>query len=38
MFWELTWAPDSRATFHFGNQVREGEPPGNRAIRIRLVS
>jgi len=24
--WELTWAPDSRATFHFGNQVREGEP------------
>ncbi len=24
--WELTWAPDGRATFHFGNPVREGEP------------
>jgi hypothetical protein len=24
--WELTWAPDGRATFHFGAQVRPGEP------------
>lgn len=23
--WELTWAPDGRATFHFGNPVAEGE-------------
>jgi hypothetical protein len=23
--WELTWAPDGRATFHFGAQVRAGE-------------
>ena len=24
--WEMTWAPDGRATFHFGNPVAEGEP------------
>ena len=24
--WELTWAPDGRATFHFGTPVRKGEP------------
>jgi hypothetical protein len=24
--WELTWAPDGRATFHFGPEVRRGEP------------
>jgi hypothetical protein len=24
--WELAWAPDGRATFHFGPQVRSGEP------------
>jgi hypothetical protein len=23
--WEMTWAPDSRATFHFGTPVTEGE-------------
>lgn len=23
---ELTWAPDGRATFEFGKPVREGEP------------
>jgi hypothetical protein len=23
--WELTWAPDGRATFHFGESVRPGE-------------
>lgn len=23
--WELAWAPDGRATFHFGAQVRAGE-------------
>ena len=23
--WELTWAPDERATFHFGESVRPGE-------------
>jgi hypothetical protein len=23
---ELTWAPDGRATFHFGREVRSGEP------------
>jgi hypothetical protein len=23
--WEMTWAPDGRATFHFGNPVAEGE-------------
>ena len=23
--WEMTWAPDGRATFHFGNPVTEGE-------------
>jgi hypothetical protein len=22
---EITWAPDGRATFHFGNPVAEGE-------------
>lgn len=25
-FFELTWAPDGRATFEFGKPVREGEP------------
>jgi hypothetical protein len=24
--WEMTWAPDGRATFHFGTQVLRGEP------------
>ena len=24
--WEPAWAPDGRATSHFGNPVREGEP------------
>jgi hypothetical protein len=23
---ELTWAPDGRATFEYGPEVREGEP------------
>ena len=23
---EITWAPDGRATFHYGGSVREGEP------------
>jgi hypothetical protein len=23
--WEMTWAPDGRATFSFGTPVREGE-------------
>jgi hypothetical protein len=23
--WEMTWAPDGRATFHFGTPVTEGE-------------
>jgi hypothetical protein len=23
--WEMTWAPDGRATFHFGTPVAEGE-------------
>jgi len=23
--WEMTWAADGRATFHFGNPVAEGE-------------
>jgi hypothetical protein len=24
--WELTWAPDGRATFEYGESVREGDP------------
>ena len=24
--WEITWAPDGRATFHYGQEVRHGEP------------
>lgn len=24
--WEMTWAPDGRATFSYGEPVREGEP------------
>lgn len=24
--WELTWAPDGRATFEFGAPVKEGHP------------
>jgi len=24
--WELTWAPDGRATFSYGPEVRPGEP------------
>lgn len=24
--WEITWAPDGRATFHCGTEVRPGEP------------
>jgi hypothetical protein len=24
--WELTWAPDGRATWQYGPEVREGEP------------
>jgi hypothetical protein len=24
--YEMTWAPDGRATFHYGRSVREGEP------------
>jgi hypothetical protein len=24
--WEMTWVPDGRATFHFGNPVTVGEP------------
>lgn len=24
--WEMTWAPDGRATFHFGTSVVEGQP------------
>ena len=24
--WELTWAPDGRATFEYGEQVRPGDP------------
>jgi len=24
--WELTWAPDGRATFEYGAQVKEGHP------------
>lgn len=24
--WELTWAPDGRATFHYGEPVNGGEP------------
>jgi hypothetical protein len=23
--YEMTWAPDSRATFHYGEPIREGE-------------
>ena len=23
--WELTWAPDGRATFHYGDPVNGGE-------------
>jgi hypothetical protein len=39
--WELTWAPDGRATFHFGTSVLRGEPHivwrriGTRKIFIR---
>jgi hypothetical protein len=22
----MTWAPDGRATFHYGDPIREGEP------------
>jgi len=24
--WEMTWAPDGRATFQYGAEVRPGEP------------
>lgn len=24
--WELTWGPDGRATFHYGESIKEGEP------------
>lgn len=24
--WELTWAPDGRATFEYGDSVKEGHP------------
>ena len=24
--WEMTWAPDGRATFQYGHEVRPGEP------------
>ncbi|MFB8241352.1 hypothetical protein ACFC58_32940 [Kitasatospora purpeofusca] len=24
--WELTWAPNGRATFNYGTSLREGEP------------
>lgn len=24
--YEMTWAPDGRATFHYGTQVKPGEP------------
>lgn len=24
--WEMTWAPDGRATWEYGDEVREGEP------------
>jgi len=24
--WEITWAPDGRATFHYGEQIRPGDP------------
>ena len=24
--WEITWAPDGRATFHFGTPAAEGQP------------
>jgi hypothetical protein len=24
--WEMTWAPDGRATFEYGESVQEGEP------------
>lgn len=24
--WEMTWAPDGRATFHFGESLKERQP------------
>ena len=24
--WEITWAPDGRATFHYGEEIRPGDP------------
>jgi len=24
--YEMTWAPDGRATFHYGEPIRQGEP------------
>lgn len=24
--WEMTWAPDGRATWEYGEEVRQGEP------------
>jgi hypothetical protein len=24
--WEMSWAPDGRATFEYGDEVRPGEP------------
>ncbi|MEV6402386.1 hypothetical protein AB0M58_05415 [Streptomyces bobili] len=24
--WEMSWAPDGRATFHYGDPVQDGEP------------
>jgi hypothetical protein len=24
--WEMTWAPDGRATFEYGSSIRSGEP------------
>ena len=26
--WEMTWAPDGRATFEYGTERRPGEPHG----------
>jgi hypothetical protein len=24
--WEMTWMPDGRATFHYGDELRRGQP------------
>jgi hypothetical protein len=36
--WEMTWAPDGGATFHFGNPVAEGEalPDGTVIVAVAL--